>query len=75
MLLLYFKHKFLKTVQSYLLYINDINNGAYYRLWNRVNISLSLVVGLKPGILRPLKMVSIHVSATCLTIICNHMCI
>jgi hypothetical protein len=33
----YLKHKFLKTVQILLLYITDLNNGAYYRLQNRGN--------------------------------------
>jgi hypothetical protein len=42
----------------YLLYITaNNNNGAYYRLWNLVNNSLSLAIGFKLGILRSLNMV------------------
>jgi hypothetical protein len=51
-LLKYFNYKyFLKQYKLYLLYISDINNGAYYRLCNHINNGLSLAVGFKPGIL------------------------
>jgi hypothetical protein len=54
-------------------YINDINNGAYYRLWNRVNSGLSLEIGFKPGLLCSFMMVRLYrnVGATCLTLICK----
>jgi hypothetical protein len=38
-------------------HIIDTNNGAYYRLWNPVNSSLSLEISFKPGILCSLKKV------------------
>jgi len=37
----------------YFLYIFDINNRAYYRLWNLVNDSLSLPLGFKVAYCAP----------------------
>jgi hypothetical protein len=60
----YFNHIltifFKKQYNLYLLYINNINNGAYYRLWNLVNSGLSLAIGFIPGILCSLKMVRLY---------------
>jgi hypothetical protein len=52
-----YKRTLYKSYKLYLLYINDINNAACYRLWNLLNDSLSLAVGFKPRILRSLEMV------------------
>jgi len=43
-----FNFKFLKLYKLYLLHITGINNRAYFRLWNLVNNSLSMVIGFKP---------------------------
>ena len=40
--------------------IKDVNNGAYYGLWNLVNSGLSLAVGFKHGILCCLKMARLY---------------
>jgi len=34
--------------------------GAYYKLWSRVNHSLSLAFGFKPGILYLLRVVHVY---------------
>jgi len=43
-----------------ILYIIDINYGAYYRLCDLWNDSLSLPVDCRPGILCALKMVHLY---------------
>jgi hypothetical protein len=51
---------FLKQYKLCRLYTNDINNGAYCRLWSHANSGLSLAVGSNPAILHSLKMVRLY---------------
>jgi len=44
----------------YLVYINDTEKRAYYRMWNLVNESLSLSGGFEDNIFCPLKVVHLY---------------
>jgi hypothetical protein len=59
-ILIIFNHMFLKQYKFCLLYTNDINNGAYCRLWSHANSGLSLAVGFKPAILHSVKMARLY---------------
>jgi len=49
-----------KLYKVYLLYIIDINKGAIYRVWNLLNISLSMAICFQPGIFCSLNMIQLY---------------